>query len=114
MNSFEYIEVSVRLEPFSEETAEMLMADLAELPYDSFVTEEPFLKAYIPLSEYRPGDLKVVLSGYADVAGFEAVPIQGQNWNKEWEQRFEPIVVDGKVTVKAGFNENVPRTRFNI
>ena len=70
MNSFEYIEVSVRLEPFSEETA--------------------------------------------DVAGFEAVPIQGQNWNKEWESRFEPIVVDGVVTIKAGFNENVPRTRFNI
>ena len=114
MNSFEYIEVSVRLEPFSEETAEMLMAELAELPYDSFVTEEPLLKAYIPLSEYRPGDLKVVLSGYPDVAGFEAVPIQGQNWNKEWESRFEPIVVDGKVTIKASFNENVPRTRFNI
>ena len=114
MNSFEYIEVSVRLEPFSEETAEMLMADLAELPYDSFLTEEPYLKAYVPLSEYRPGDLKVVLSGYLDVAGFEAVPIQGQNWNKEWESRFEPIVVDGKVTVKASFNENVPRTRFNI
>ena len=114
MNSFEYIEVSVRLEPFSEEMAEMLMADLAELPYNSFVTEEPLLKAYIPLSEYRPGDLKVVLSGYADVAGFKAVPIEGQNWNKEWESRFEPIVVDGVVTVKASFNENVPRTRFNI
>ena len=114
MNSFEYIEVSVRLEPFSEETAEMLMAELSELPYDSFVTEEPVLKAYSPLSEYRPGDLKVVLSGYPDVAGFEAVPIQGQNWNKEWESRFEPIVVDGKVTIKASFNENVPRTRFNI
>ena len=114
MNSFEYIEVAVRLEPFSEETAEMMMADLAELPYDSFVTEDPFLKAYVPLSEYRAGDLKVVLSGYPDVADFQAVPIQGQNWNKEWEQRFEPIVVDGVVTVKASFNENVPRTRFNI
>ena len=114
MNSFEYIEVSVRLEPFSEATAEMLMADLAELPYDSFVTEEPFLKAYIPLSEYRAGELKVVLSGYPEAADFKAVPIQGQNWNKEWEQRFEPIVVDGTVTVKAGFNKDVPRTRFNI
>jgi ribosomal protein L11 methyltransferase len=114
MNSFEYIEVAVRLEPFSEETAEMLMADLAELPYDSFVTDEPFLKAYIPLSEYRPGDLKVVLSGYPDVVGFEAVPIEGQNWNKEWESLFEPIVVDGVVTIKAGFNRDVPRTRFNI
>ena len=48
MNSFEYIEVSVRLEPFSEETAEMLMADLAELPYDSFLTEEPVLKPTFP------------------------------------------------------------------
>ena len=114
MNSFEYIEVSVRLEPFSEATAEMLMADLAELPYDSFVTEEPFLKAYIPLSEYRAGELKIVLSGYPEAADFKAVPIQGQNWNKEWEQRFEPIVVDGTVTVKAGFNKDVPRTRFNI
>ena len=114
MNSFEYIEVSVRLEPFSEETAEMLMADLAELPYDSFLTEDPFLKAYIPLSEYQTGPLKVILSGYADVAGFEAVPVQGQNWNREWEQRFEPVVVDGKVTIKASFNKDVPRTRFNI
>lgn len=114
MNSFEYIEVAVRLEPFSEETAEMLMADLAELPYDSFVTEDPFLKAYIPLSEYRAGDLKVILSGYPTAAGFEAVPIQGQNWNREWEQHFEPIVVEGTVTIKASFNKDVPRTRFNI
>ena len=114
MNSFEYIEVSVRLEPFSEETAEMLMADLAELPYDSFLTEDPFLKAYIPLSEYQAGPLKVILSGYDDVAGFEAVPVQGQNWNREWEQRFEPVVVDRKVTIKASFNKDVPRTRFNI
>ena len=114
MNSFEYIEAAIRLEPFSEETAEMLMADLAELPYDSFVTEEPFLKAYIPLSEYRAGDLKVVLSGYPEVVDFKVIPIEGQNWNKEWEQRFEPVVVDGKVTIKASFNKDVPRTRFNI
>ncbi|MBQ3765168.1 MAG: 50S ribosomal protein L11 methyltransferase [Bacteroidales bacterium] len=114
MNSFEYIEAEIRLEPFSEETAEMLMADLAELPYDSFVTEEPFLKAYIPLSEYRPGDLKVVLSGYPEVADFKAVPLEGKNWNREWEQRFEPVVVDRTVTIKASFNKDVPRTRFNI
>ena len=114
MNSFEYIEAAIRLEPFSEETAEMLMADLAELPYDSFLTEDPFLKAYIPLSEYRAGDLKVILSGYPEVAEFKAIPIEGQNWNREWEQRFEPVIVDGTVTIKASFNKDVPRTRFNI
>lgn len=114
MNSFEYIEVAIRLDPFSEEMAEILMADLQELPYDSFLVEEPFLKAYIPLSEYRAGDLRVILSLYPEVAGYEAVPVQGQNWNQAWEDRFEPIVVDGKVTIKASFNQDVPRTRFNI
>ena len=113
MNSEQYIEVSVRLNPFSEELAEVVMAELAELPFDSFLTEEPFLKAYIPLESFRPQDVKVVLSGFPE-ASFTANLIQGQNWNKAWESTFEPIVVDGTVTVKAKFNEGVPHTRYNI
>ena len=37
MNSEEYIEVSVKLDPFSEEMAEILTAELSDLPFDSFV-----------------------------------------------------------------------------
>ena len=114
MNSEQNIEVNVRLEPFSEEMAEILEAELGELPYDSFVTEEPFLKCYIQKDLYRPGDLKVVLSGYPAAASFTANLVQGRNWNRAWEQEFKPIVVDGKVTIKAPFNADVPRTRFNI
>lgn len=114
MNTFDYLEVAVRLDPFTEEMAEILTAELSELPFDSFVTEEPFLKCYIQTEDYRPQDVKVVLSGYPAAVGFTATPVQGQNWNKAWEQKFKPIVVDGKVTIKAKFNENVPRTRFNI
>ena len=108
MNSEEYIEVSVKLEPFSEEMAEILEAELSDLPFDSFVVEEPFLKCYIQKEAYRPSDVRVVLSGYPVATGFTAVLVQGQNWNRTWEAGF------GTVTVKAKFNENVPRTRFNI
>ena len=114
MNSEEYIEVSVKLDPFSEEMAGILTAELSDLPFDSFVTEEPFLKCYIQKEAYKPSEVKVVLSGYPAATGFSAVLVQGQNWNKTWESEFRPIVVDGTVTVKAKFNENVPRTRFNI
>lgn len=115
MNSFDYIEVSVRIEPFSEEMAEILTAELSsELPYDMFVTEEPFLKCYIQKELYKSSDLKVILSGYPEAVSFDAVPVQGQNWNKTWEDSFQPIVVDGVVTVKAKFNKDVPRTRYNI
>ena len=113
MNSEEYIEVSVRLSPFSEEIAEIIMAELSELPFDSFVTEEPFLKCYIQKDAYKASDVKVVLSGFPS-ASFTAALVQGQNWNKAWEESFEPIVVDGVVTVKAPFNKDVPRTRYNI
>jgi len=114
MHSEEYIEVSVKLDPFTEEMAEILTAELSDLPFDSFVTEEPFLKCYIQKDAYRPSEVKVVLSGYPAATGFSAVLVQGQNWNKVWESEFQPIVVDGAVTVKAKFNTNVPRTRFNI
>ena len=110
----QYLEVAVRLEPFSDESAEILMAELSDLPYDSFAVEEPLLKCYIPMAEYRAGELKVILSGYDFVAGFTAAPVQGKNWNAAWESAFEPIVVDGVVTVKAPFNTDVPRTRYNI
>ena len=53
MNSEEYLEVSVKLSPFSEEMAEIIMAELSELPFDSFVTEDPFLKCYIQKDSYR-------------------------------------------------------------
>ena len=114
MNSFDYLEVSVKLNPFTEEMADILMAELSQLPFDSFVTEEPFLKCYIQTSDYKASDVKVVLSGYPAAEGFSAIPVQGQNWNRSWEESFRPIVVDGTVTVKAKFNADVPRTRFNI
>ncbi|MBO4467095.1 MAG: 50S ribosomal protein L11 methyltransferase [Bacteroidales bacterium] len=110
----QYIEVAVRLEPFSQESAEILMAELSDVPYDSFAVEEPFLKCYIPMAEYRASDLKVVLSGYNFASGFTAAPVEGRNWNRNWELSFQPIVVDGVVTVKAPFNVDVPRTRYNI
>lgn len=114
MNTFDYLELTVSLSPFSQESAEIIMAELSDLPFDSFQVEEPCLKAYIQTEDYRAGDVKVVLSGYPFVSGFSAAPVTGRNWNKSWEDSFQPIVVDGKVTVKAKFNKDVPHTRFNI
>ena len=114
MNSQEYIEVAVRLDPFTDENADIVTAEVSELPYESFVTEEPFLKCYIQKDLYKASDIKVVLSGLEMVASWNASLVQGENWNREWESSFEPIVVDDTVTIKASFNKDVRRTRFNI
>ena len=112
MNSFEYIEVSVRLDPFSQEMAEILTAELStELPYDMFLVEEPFLKCYIETEKYRASDLKVILSGYPAAVSFDAVPVQGRNWNRAWEESFQPLVVEGTVT---GRNRSTRTSRVRV
>ena len=113
-SSDDYLEVSLRLEPFSEELSDILCAELSELPYDSFITEEPLLMAYIPREAYNAQALKAVLSGYDAVADFKVELMPSRNWNRSWEESFEPIVVDGMVTIKAPFNVDAPRTRYNI
>lgn len=101
MNSAEYIEVTLRIEPFSEEAAEIVEAELCDLPYDSFVIEEDVLKAYIPKDAYDARALKVVLSGVPYKTSFSANLVPYQNWNRQWENEFEPIIVGRDVTVKA-------------
>lgn len=118
MNSQEYIEVSVRIEPYSDENAEILMAEFGSLPYESFTMEDPFLKCYIPKDEYNPQMLRLVLAGLEEdtfrATDFSARLIPATNWNALWESNFSPIVVDGLCTVKASFHKGLKRTRFNI
>ena len=116
MNSQEYIEVSMKITPFSEENAEILMAELDEIPFESFSVEEPYLKGYIPKDSYNAQVLKLALSGMEtdfDVE-FGATLIPPTNWNALWEEQFTPIVVDGKCTIKATFHKGLKKTRFNI
>lgn len=117
MNSQEYIEVSVKIDPYSDENAEILMAELEEFPFESFSMEHPYLKCYIQKDLYSQQDLKVVLSGldqYRFTTSFTAALLPATNWNAVWESQFTPIVVDGKCTIKASFHKGLKRTRFNI
>ncbi len=117
MNSQEYIEVTIKITPFNEENAEIVTAEVSELPFESFSSEDPFLKCYIQKDLYDAQALKVVISGLEGY-GFEmehsATLIPATNWNAVWESQFNPIVVDNKCTIKASFHEGLRRTRFNI
>ena len=116
MNSQEYIEVSIRIEPYTDENAEIMMAELAELPFESFTESSPYLKCYIPKEKYDPRLLKLFLSGldYGFSVDFNATLMPQVNWNAVWESQFSPIVVDGLCTIKASFHKGLKRTRFNI
>ena len=117
MNSQEYIEVAIRITPFTEENAEIITAEISELPFESFTSEDPYLKCYIQKELYDVLVLQVVMNGLTDY-GFEteytSVLVPAVNWNAVWESQFSPIVVDDRCTIKASFHEGLKKTRFNI
>jgi len=92
---------------------------LDDIPFESFSTEEPLLKGYIGQDNFNQQNLKTVLSFFDNGASEFSVSyttsfIQEENWNKTWESDFEPIFIDGLVTVKAPFHRNLPLTKYNI
>ena len=86
MNSQEYIEVAIRITPFTEENAEIITAEISELPFESFTSEDPYLKCYIQKELYDAQVLKVVMNGLTDY-GFEteytSVLVPAVNWNED-------------------------------
>lgn len=117
MNSQEYIEVAIKLSPFTEENADIAMAEVSELPFESFSIEEPYLRCYIQKELFNRQELKVVLEGASDY-GFEmefaSRLMPAVNWNALWESQFTPIVIDGQCTIKASFHKGLRKTRYNI
>lgn len=117
MNSQEYIEVAIKITPFSEENADIIIAEICDLPFESFSNEDPYLKCYIQKELYNAHELKIVMSaleGMEFSTEINATLVPAVNWNAKWESEFTPIVVDGKCTIKASFHKGLKRTRYNI
>ena len=113
----DYIQVKIEIAPFNEDMAECLIADLAEIGFESFTTEEPFLNSYIQQEQFSQTNLKCLLSGYSSWENtqikYTTELIKEQNWNAVWESGFDPIIIEEMVTVKAPFH-NIPETKYNI
>ncbi|MBR3065841.1 MAG: 50S ribosomal protein L11 methyltransferase [Bacteroidales bacterium] len=113
----DYIAVHITITPFSEERAEIVEAEIADLGFDSFTVEEPLLNAFIPQEQFSEPNLKTVLSGFngGDFTVSHTVElVKEQNWNAVWESDFEPVVVGDQITVRAVYHKDLPRTRYNI
>jgi len=107
----DYIEYSFNLAPY-EPWNEILTAYLAEIGFESFVDEEPILKAYIQADlidydEINNIQFKLVIE--EDLKEFKVsyLIIEQQNWNALWESQFEPVYVNNQLLIKAPFHKDL-------
>ncbi len=100
-----YLEFDFKVKPV-EPASDILMAELGDLGFESFVENEEGLLAYILKSEWQEQtleDLFVLQHPDFDIS-WTSKEIEQQNWNAEWEKNFHPIRVGDGCMVRAPFH----------
>ena len=101
-----YIEYRFDVNPMKP-GGDILIAELGEMGFESFVQEEEFILAYIQKEEWSSDSIKnIQLLGnpnFKITYGFKE--IEPENWNAAWEKTFQPIIVDDICKIRAPFHE---------
>lgn len=106
MSNTVYIEYNFKANPV-QPTSDILIAQLGEVGFESFVEEDFGVLAYIQKQDWKESILESV--GIFENPNFELSytfkEIEQENWNATWEQNFQPIVVDNVCMIRAPFHE---------
>ncbi|MFD2520182.1 50S ribosomal protein L11 methyltransferase [Emticicia soli] len=105
----DYIELTLQIDA---DFVEILMAELAELGFESFVETDEGLEAYVQEELFNDLAIKQMLENYASrtAISYQFKKIARQNWNEEWEKNFQPIQIGEQIYVRADFHE--PKSDF--
>lgn len=100
-----YLGYHFKVEP-KELGSEILVAQLGELPFESFIESDLGVIAYIQKQLWADDILDDlhILNSPEFVISYTIEEIEQVNWNEEWEKNFEAIDVDGKCHVRAPFH----------
>lgn len=109
-----YIEYNFKTSP-KEPATEILIAELGNVGFESFVENEEGVTAYIQKDNWGSSilDEVFVLSSKEFSIEYSQKEIEQTNWNAEWEKNFNPIQVAGLVSIRAPFHEN-PNLKYDI
>ncbi len=101
-----YIEYTFTISPL-QPAADILIAELGEAGFESFVEESDGVLAYIQKIDWSDNILKEVeILKHANFQiSYQIKEIEQENWNATWESNFKPIQVGESCHVRAPFHE---------
>lgn len=93
---------------------EIIIAELAEIGFESFAEEEDFILAYIPEKDFSKEKLFSIAYFQHVEPDPEIKLIEDQNWNAVWESNYPSVTIAGKCHVRAPFHEKNETVDFDI
>lgn len=91
----------------AEEASDILLAELQDLPFESFEQTEKGLIGYIQQS-FDSEAIYHELVNHPLISQISMKVIPHQNWNEAWESNFQPVEIGKMVRVRALFHTSAP------
>ena len=112
----DYIELAIKLTPYSANDTEIITALLSQLGYESFMETENGVNAYIKVDDFD-SERVLHLKNYKEnvIVEISSEIIKDQNWNEIWEKNyFKPIQMGNKCVVRASFHAEFENAEYQI
>lgn len=93
---------------------DILLAEMGDLPFESFEETLTGLKAFIPISKFNKTQLVKWSESISYIRSYDITEIDAVNWNEEWEKDYSPIMVENQCLIRAPFHPSDPRFIFEI
>ncbi len=102
--SIQYLQLNVRCQP---EFSDVLIAELAETGFDIFEENKSGFSAFAEEEKLDFDTCKELLEQYAarTALSYGIQKVARENWNKEWESHYPPVIVDDKILIKTAFHQ---------
>ena len=104
----EYTEIDIRLNPVVH-FADILVARLNEIEFESYLEDETGVKAYVQTHLLDEIAVKEIINEVAKLCklSFTITKVKQENWNKTWENNFEPVHINDKCVIRAHFHADL-------
>ena len=101
-----YKEYSFKIKPL-QPASDILIAELGEAGFESFVEEDDGILAYIQKTDWYKDilvSIEILKNNKFDIS-YQIKEIVQENWNVTWESNFHPIQIDNRCAVRAPFHK---------
>ena len=111
------VKITLTISPVTPWLADLVIAEMAGLGFDTFVETEQGCEAFIPDNLFDEMRLQHLLDQWEGAfhLTWKKEVIAAQNWNEVWEKNyFQPLVISDRVVVRAPFHSGYPPCPIDI
>lgn len=104
-----YLEFEIPTRSWSSTEKEILLAKMSQIGFEGFVEDNDLIQAYIEEKHHSGSVMNQLVDDLSDLGikvQYRFHKTEDQNWNKEWEKKFHPVVIDDQLLIRAPFHDD--------